>query len=262
MIFSPLTNAYLYTSMKRVTKNKVIAMIPARYEASRFPGKLLKDLNGKTVIRRTYEAAVNTELFDEVFVVTDSDKIRDEIQAHGGKVIMSQKEHECGSDRIAEAVENMDVDIVLNVQGDEPFIDKNSLAKLIEVFEQDQLKETDLASLKTPLLDSDEITNPNNVKVITGKEGFALYFSRFPIPYPRDTSAKVTYYKHIGIYAFRKSALMDFYRLPMLPLEAAEKIECIRYLEYGKKIKMIETSVKSIGIDTPEDLEKARKLLN
>ncbi len=248
--------------MKGPSKNRVIAMIPARYEASRFPGKLLKDLNGKTVIRRTYEAAMETGLFEDVFVVTDSDLIYNEIEKNGGKVIKSKKEHECGSDRIAEAVENMNVDIVLNVQGDEPFIDKNSLAKLLEVFEQDQNKEIDLASLKTALKDSDEITNPNNVKVITGKEGFALYFSRFPIPYPRDTSANVTYYKHIGIYAFRKSALMDFYRLPMLPLEASEKIECIRYLEYGKKIKMIETSVKSIGIDTPEDLEKARKLLS
>lgn len=237
-------------------------MIPARYEASRFPGKLLKDLNGKTVIRRTYEAAKNTNLFDEVFVVTDSDSIYDEVLDFGGKVIKSKKEHECGSDRIAEAVENMEVEIVVNVQGDEPFIDTNSLARLLEVFQNDENKEIDLASLKTPLSDSEEITNPNNVKVITGKDGFALYFSRFPIPYPRDTAAAVTYFKHIGIYAFRKEALMDFYRLPMLPLEAAEKIECIRYLEYGKKIKMVETNVRNIGIDTPEDLEKARKLLS
>ncbi|MCH4823300.1 3-deoxy-manno-octulosonate cytidylyltransferase [Gramella lutea] len=248
--------------MKGPARNKIIAMIPARYDASRFPGKLMKDLNGKTVITRTYEAAVNTGLFNDVYVVTDSEIIFDEIVNEGGQVLRSQKEHECGSDRIAEAVEHMDVDIVVNVQGDEPFIDKNSLAKLLEVFDQEGAEEIDLASLKTPLLESDEITNPNSVKVITGKEGFALYFSRFPIPYPRDTNAEVTYYKHIGIYAFRKSALMDFYRLPMLPLEAAEKIECIRYLEYGKKIKMVETSVKSIGIDTPEDLEKARKIFS
>ena len=247
--------------MKR-TSNRIIAMIPARYEASRFPGKLMQDLNGKTVIARTYQAAVDTELFDEVFVVTDSDAIFDEIVNEGGQVIRSKKEHECGSDRIAEAVEEMDVDIVVNVQGDEPFIDKNSLAKLLEVFEQDGAEEIDLASLKVALRENDEITSPNNVKVITAKDDFALYFSRFPIPYPRDTSANVTYFKHIGIYAFRKSALIDFYNLPMLPLESAEKIECIRYLEYGKKIKMVETSVKSIGIDTPEDLEKARKLLD
>jgi 3-deoxy-manno-octulosonate cytidylyltransferase (CMP-KDO synthetase) len=246
--------------MQQREKNKVIAMIPARFEASRFPGKLMEDLNGKTVITRTYEAAKNTDLFDEVYVVTDDDRIFNEIENAGGKAILSKSPHECGSDRIAEAVEHMDVDIVVNVQGDEPFIDANSLAKLLEVFEQPGSEEIDLASLKTKLIDSDEITNPNNVKVITGKNNHALYFSRFPIPYPRDTSANVTYFKHIGIYAFRKSALMDFYRLPMLPLEASEKIECIRYLEYGKQIKMVETPVKSIGIDTPEDLEKAREL--
>jgi 3-deoxy-D-manno-octulosonate cytidylyltransferase len=240
---------------------KIIAMIPARFEASRFPGKLMQDLGGKTVIRRTYEAAKNTDLFQEVYVVTDSEKIYAEITGFGGKAIMSQKEHECGSDRIAEAVENMDVDIVVNVQGDEPFIDRESLSKLLAVFYTEGAEEIDLASLKTALSESDEITNPNNVKVITNNEDFALYFSRFPIPYPRNTEAKVTYFKHIGIYAFRKQALLDFYHLPMLSLEDAEKIECIRYLEYGKKIKMLETSLKTIGIDTPEDLEKARKLI-
>lgn len=243
-------------------KLKIIAMIPARYEASRFPGKLMKDLGGKTVIRRTYEAALKTGLFQEVFVVTDSDIIETEINSFKGNVIRSKKEHECGSDRIAEAVENMDVDVVVNVQGDEPFIDEESLQKLINVFYADDANSIDLASLKTPLEDSDDITNPNNVKVITNVSNYALYFSRFPVPYPRDTSVTVTYYKHIGIYAFRKAALMDFYRLPMQPLEAAEKIEAIRYLEYGKNIKMVETPVKNIGIDTPEDLEKARKLLD
>lgn len=236
-------------------------MIPARYEASRFPGKLMQDLGGKSVIRRTYEAAKSTDLFQEVYVVTDSEKIYAEITGFGGNAIMSQKEHECGSDRIAEAVENMDVDIVVNVQGDEPFIDRESLSKLLAVFYTEGAEEIDLASLKSALSESDEITNPNNVKVITNNEDFALYFSRFPIPYPRNTEAKVTYFKHIGIYAFRKQALMDFYHLPMLSLEDAEKIECIRYLEYGKKIKMVETQLRAIGIDTPEDLEKARKLV-
>lgn len=239
---------------------KIIAMIPARYEATRFPGKLMQDLNGKTVIRRTYEAAVNTRLFDDVYVVTDSDVIYDEIIQFGGKAIESKKEHECGSDRIAEAVENMDVDIVVNVQGDEPLIDRESLRKLLEVFKDDDKKAIDLASLKTPMYDSDEITNPNNVKVITNKYNLALYFSRFPLPYPRDTTTGVTYFKHIGVYAFRKQAIMDFYNLPMLQLEATEKIECIRYLEYGKNIMMVETDFKGIGIDTPEDLEKAKKL--
>lgn len=242
------------------TPLKIIAMIPARYEASRFPGKLLKDLNGKTVIRRTYEAALNTGLFQEVYVVTDSDKIFSEIMSFDGKAIMSKQEHECGSDRIAEAVQDMEVDIVVNVQGDEPFIDKQSLSKLLDVFTADDANSIDLASLKTALSDSDEITNPNNVKVITNKNNFALYFSRFPIPYPRNTEATVTYFKHIGIYAFRKQALIDFHNLPMLPLEETEKIEAIRYLEYGKNIKMVETSMQTIGIDTPEDLEKARNI--
>ena len=221
---------------------RIIAMIPARFEASRFPGKLMEDLNGKTVIRRTYEAAVNTNLFDDVFVVTDSDIIHNEILSHKGKSIKSTNEHECGSDRIAEAVQDMDVDIVVNVQGDEPLIDEQSLRKLLEVFKNDPEKSIDLASLKTPMMDSAEISNPNNVKVITNKDNLALYFSRFPLPYPRETNSGVTYFKHIGVYAFRKQALMDFYSLPMLELEATEKIECIRYLEYGKSIKMVETS--------------------
>lgn len=242
------------------TANKIIAMIPARYEASRFPGKLMQDLNGKTVIRRTYEAAVNTGLFMEVYVVTDSDVIFEEILRFGGKAIKSSLVHETGSDRIAEAVENMDVDIVLNVQGDEPLIDRQSLAKLLQVFEEDFEKKIDLASLKTAMHESEEITNPNNVKVITNKDNLALYFSRFPVPYPRNTNSGVIYFKHIGVYAFRKQALLDFHNLPMLPLEATEKIECIRYLEYGKNIKMVETDFKGIGIDTPEDLEKAKKL--
>lgn len=239
---------------------KIIAMIPARYQASRFPGKLMKDLNGKSVILRTYEAAKNTALFDEVYVVTDDDRIFSEITNNGGQAIKSKAEHECGSDRIAEAVQDMDVDIVVNVQGDEPFIDKDSLAKLLKVFREDDAASIDLASLKSPMLQSDEITNDNNVKVITNKNDFAMYFSRFPVPYPRNTDAKITYYKHIGIYAFRKQALTDFYNLPMLSLEAAEKIEAIRFLEYGKNIKMVETEMQTIGIDSPEDLEKAKKI--
>ncbi|MDK2772649.1 MAG: 3-deoxy-manno-octulosonate cytidylyltransferase [Flavobacterium sp.] len=240
---------------------KIIAVIPARYASTRFPAKLLQDLGGKTVILRTYEAALATNLFDDVFVVTDSDLIYKEIELNGGKAIMSVKEHESGSDRIAEAVENMDVDVVINVQGDEPFINKEALTQLVEVFKNDADKKVDLASLMFEIKDKEEISNPNNVKVIVDQQGFALYFSRSVIPYPREENAGVRYMKHIGIYAFRKTALMDFYRLPMLSLEASEKLEQLRYLEYGKRIRMIETSHGSIGIDTPEDLEKARLLL-
>ncbi len=173
---------------------------------------------------------------------------------------MSLKEHECGSDRIAEAVADMDVDIIVNVQGDEPFTEKESLASVLEVFKHDPNKEIDLASLMTKITDWEEISNPNTVKVIVDQNNFALYFSRSPIPYPRAKEVNAPYYKHKGIYAFRKSALMDFQRLPMLSLEATEKIEAIRYLEYGKKIKMVETHVTGIEIDTPEDLERAKKV--
>ncbi len=235
-------------------------MIPARYAASRFPAKLMQDLSGKPVILRTYAATVKTGLFDAVYVVTDSTVIFDTITEAGGKALMSQKEHECGSDRIAEAVADMDVDIIVNVQGDEPFTDRESLAGVLEVFQSDLDQEIDLASLMVKITDKEEIANPNTVKVIVDNRNFALYFSRSPIPYPRNQEIEATYYKHKGIYAFRKRALMDFQRLPMLSLEATEKIEAIRYLEYGKKIKMVETNVSGIEIDTPEDLKRAQEL--
>ena len=235
-------------------------MIPARYKASRFPGKLMQDLGGKPVIIRTYEATVATNLFDEVYVVTDNEIIFNEVEKYGGKAIMSSKEHESGSDRIAEAVESVDCDIVVNVQGDEPFTERESLEKVLGVFNDDIKREIDLASLMVEITDLDEINNPNTVKVIVDQNNFALYFSRSPIPFPRDAKAGARYFKHKGIYAFRKQALLDFTTLPMQFLEATEKIECIRYLEYGKTIKMVETNVQGVEIDTPEDLEKAIKL--
>ena len=233
-------------------------MIPARYAASRFPGKLMQDLGGKPVIVRTYEAARDTGLFDEVIVVTDSEIIAGAVQKEGGRVVMSQEVHETGSDRLAEAVADMDADIVVNVQGDEPFTEGESLEKLIRVFHEDPEKVIDLASLMTEITDPEDIANPNTVKVITDKEGFALYFSRAPIPYQRAEVPRAVYYKHKGVYAFRKRALLDFRRLPMLQLEAVEKIEAIRFLEYGKKIKMVQTRISGIEIDTPEDLERAK----
>ena len=240
---------------------KIIAVIPARYASTRFPAKLMQDLGGKTVISRTYEAAINTKLFNDVFVVTDSDLIYNEIVSIGGKAIKSIKEHESGSDRIAEAVENLDVDIVINVQGDEPFINTEALAKVIEVFKNDADKKVDLASLMCEITTEEDINNPNIVKVVVDQNGFALYFSRSVIPYPREKNVGVRYFRHIGIYAFRKQALLDFYSLPMKSLEASEKLEQLRYLEYEKRIKMVETSHVGIGIDTPEDLEKARRMV-
>lgn len=239
---------------------KVISMIPARYSASRFPGKLMQDLGGKSVILRTYQATVNTKLFNDVYVVTDSHVIFNEITSNGGKAIMSKKEHESGSDRIAEAVEDVDCDIVINVQGDEPFTEKESLDKLLNVFKYDPNKEIDLASLMVEITDWDEINDPNTVKVIVDQNNFALYFSRSPIPFPRDKNVGARYFKHKGVYAFRKEAILQFTKLPVKFLEASEKIECIRYLEYGKRIKMVETTVSGVEIDTPADLEKAKRL--
>ena len=240
-------------------KNKIIAVIPARYQASRFPAKLMQMLGDKTVIMTTYQNVVETGLFDEVFVATDSEIIFDEIIKNGGKAVMTGQ-HETGSDRIAEAVEDIDCDIVVNVQGDEPFLKTEPLRQLIEVFDNDENEEVSLASLKIKLTEQEDIESPNNVKVITDKEGFALYFSRSVIPYPRNRES-VEYFKHIGVYAFRKNALLKFAQLEMKPLEIAEKIECLRYLEYGMKIKMIETDFVGVGIDVPEDLEKARLIL-
>ncbi|HLW33531.1 MAG TPA: 3-deoxy-manno-octulosonate cytidylyltransferase [Aequorivita sp.] len=240
---------------------KIIAMIPARYGASRFPGKMMQDLGGKPVIVRTYETTKATDLFDEVYVVTDSEIIFNEIESSGGKAIMSQKEHDCGSDRIAEAVEHMDVDIVVNVQGDEPFTSRESLEKVLAVFDGPDADKIDLASLMTEIHDWKEINDPNTVKVIVDNNNFALYFSRSPIPYPRDKNVEIQFYKHKGIYAFRKQAIMDFYHLPIGSLEAVEKIECIRYLENGKNIKMAISTTEGVEIDTPEDLERANKIL-
>ena len=239
---------------------KVIAAIPARYAASRFPGKLIADLHGKPVIQHTYENVHQSGLFDRVIIITDNSEIESVVLGFGGDVIRSQKDHQCGSDRIAEAIFDSDVDIVINVQGDEPFIHPDGLASLIEVFKSDTKKEIDLASLMIPI--SDEINNPNVVKVITDLCNRALYFSRSAIPYQRIKGTQVTVYKHVGVYAFRKDALIDFYQHAPTPLEMAEQIEAIRYLEMGKTIQMIETQFEGVGIDAPEDLERAKKLMS
>lgn len=240
---------------------KKIALIPARYGATRFPGKMMAKLGDKSVILRTYESTVRTGVFDDVMVVTDSDIIYNEIVNNGGKAVMSKKEHECGTDRIAEAVVDMDVDIVVNVQGDEPFTQKEPLEKLLKVFEGEEGKKVRVASLMQELKDQQSIEDPNYVKVAVDKNFNALFFSRSVIPYPRNKDIKSVYYEHIGIYAFRKETLLEFTQLEVTPLEAAEKIECLRYLENGIPMKMVVTSYMGVEIDTPEDLEKAAKLL-
>ena len=232
-----------------------IAMIPARYASTRFPAKLMQLLGNKTVIRHTYDNTVKTGLFDKVIVVTDSPVIFEEIKSNGGDVMMSKKTHESGSDRIAEAVENLDTDIVVNVQGDEPFVQKAPLEKLLAVFRQDE--NVQVASLMQVIKNKKNVEDPNFVKVAVDLQMNALFFSRSVIPYPRDQSLSINYYEHIGVYAFRKQALMNFTNWPVTALEAAEKIECLRYLEHGIPLKMVLTEYMGIEIDTPEDLKLA-----
>ena len=240
---------------------KKIAMIPARYAATRFPAKLMQLLGNKTVIRHTYDNTVATGLFDEVVVATDSEIIFNEIVNNGGKAVRSVKEHESGSDRIAEAVANLDVDIVVNVQGDEPFVQRAPLEKLLTCFEGESGRKVQVASLMQVLKDQRLINDPNYVKVAVNKNMDALFFSRSVIPYQRDKNLSPIYYEHIGVYAFRKKALMDFTGWEITPLEAAEKIECLRYLENGIALKMVLTEYMGIEIDTPEDLIKAATYL-
>ncbi len=243
------------------TRGAIIAVIPARYAATRFPAKLMQTLGEKTVIRHTHDNTKATGLFDEVIVATDSDIIYREITTHGGKAIMSKRPHESGSDRIAEAVENMDADIIVNVQGDEPFVQKEPLEKLLRVFEGADGETVQVASLMQILTDQKFISDENYVKVAVDRNMNALFFSRSVIPFPRNKEVATTYYEHIGVYAFRKEALMRFTSWPATPLENSEKIECLRYLEYGVPIKMVVTEYMGVEIDTPEDLIRAQGLL-
>lgn len=237
-------------------------MIPARYGATRFPAKLMQDLCGKPVIVHTYQRVADTNLFDQVYVVTDDDRIEKAIHEVGGKVIRSQKEHNSGSDRLAEASKDLEVDIIVNVQGDEPFTDAENLKKVIDIFTNDSQRNIAVASLMECITNPEDIANPNNVKVVVNKFNEALYFSRSIIPFPRDPNIAVPYYKHIGIYAYRKDALQQFTQLPPSLLEETEKLEQLRYLENGFKIRLALTNIPTIGIDTPEDLEKTRKRLS
>ena len=237
---------------------KVTALIPARLSSTRFDKKLLMDLCGKSIIVRTNEAVVNTRLFHSVYVVTEDSEIYQEILNTGGNSILSKNKHESGSDRIAEACKTIDSDAFVNIQGDEPFIDTNSLDKLVK-----ELITSDYVSLMIKIKDANEINNPNNVKVTVNSNNYALYFSRSVIPFDRDTKTTgISYYKHIGVYGFKKQALIHFSKLSPSKLELAEKIEAIRIIENGNRIKMIETDFLGVGIDTKEDLELAISIWN
>ena len=235
-------------------------MIPARLDSTRLPGKLMMDLNGSPVILSTLLNTIKTNLFDEVYVVTDSKEIYNYLIKHHKNILFSKENHVSGSDRIAEFAKDMEVDIIVNVQGDEPLIDKKSLQKLVNTFKLDKYKKIDLVSLMKVISNMEEIENPNNVKVVTDSDDFAIYFSRSPIPFNSASNPKLNYFKHIGIYGFRKKSLVDFYNSKPTKLELIEKLEQLRYLESGKKIKMVISDFDGIGIDTMEDLIKARSL--
>ena len=234
---------------------KIIAMIPARLSSSRFNRKLMMDLCGKPIIVRTYESVLSTKLFCDVYVVTEDQEIYDLIISIGGKSILSKKNYVSGSDRIAEASRGIESDLIVNVQGDEPFIDKDSLSKLIKVFENNV--KIEFASLMIKITDYKEVDDPNNVKVIVDKENNAIYFSRSRIPYSNKDNNDY-YFKHIGVYAFKNNALFRFANTPISTLENKESIEAIRIVENGWKMKMVESHFIGIGIDIEEDLERAR----
>ncbi len=237
---------------------KVIAIIPARYDSTRFPGKPLAKLGNKYIIQHVYEQAQKSGLFAEIIVGTDDQRIFEAVDGFDGKVVLTSRQHKSGTDRVAEVCAKMlccnNADVIINVQGDEPFITEKPLRKLIEAFND---RSVQVASLMHEI--NADIQNPNVVKVVCDENYYALYFSRSPIPYAR--ASKVVYYKHIGVYAFRREMLFEFVKLPESKLEKIEKLEQLRLLENGYKIKMVLTSYKGIGIDTPQDLEKAEKLL-
>ncbi len=237
---------------------RIVAMIPARYAASRFPGKLMKKLGDKTIIRHTYDNTTETGLFDEVWVVTDSQVIYEEITSNGGKARMSVQEHESGSDRIAEAIADMDLDVIINVQGDTPFVQKKPLQQLITLFNDETVK---VGSMMRLIKEKEQIENPNIVKVVVDNNMNSLLFSRSVIPYPRNAEAAVAHFEHVGIYGFTKKALLQFTQWPITPLENAEKIECLRFLEHGVPLRMTIVDFEGVGIDTPEDLQRAAAFL-
>lgn len=237
---------------------KILCVIPARFASTRLPGKPLADIAGKPMIQRVYERASLAKLPDEVLVATDNDKVFAAVKNFGGSVVMTSAKHATGTDRLAEVAQKYpDVDVIINVQGDEPLIEPSIIDNLAEVFEKDS--ELNMATLMTPISEAEQ-NNPNNVKVVTDLQGYALYFSRSLLPYPRK-AGEIPVYKHIGIYAYRRDFLLRFAAMPSTPLEKSESLEQLRALENGYKIKVLKTDFHFIGVDTVEDLEKVNQLL-
>lgn len=235
---------------------KIIAVIPARYNSSRFPGKPLVLICGKPMIQWVYETVNSINEISEVYVATDDERIESVVKEFGGNVVMTGQ-YNCGTERVAAACANINYDVVLNIQGDEPMIKVEMIKDLINAFYN---RDVYMATLKKEINDDDEINNPNIAKIITDTENNAIYFSRSTIPYNRD-KINVTYYKHIGIYGYKKSFLQEFVKLPQSSLEVAEQLEQLRAIQNGFKIHVVETKYQSIGVDLPEHIEKVEKEL-
>ncbi len=242
---------------------KFIGIIPARYASTRFPGKPLAVLGGKTVIQRVCEQA--SSILEEVYVATDDDRIFKAVEHFGGKAIMTRADHKSGTDRIEEAAEKIgtDADVIINIQGDEPFIHQSQISTLIQLFDD---ADTQIGTLGKRFEDMKAVQNPNSPKIATDKRGFALYFSRSVIPYIRGKEqsewlAHFPYLKHLGLYAYRRDVLREITQLPQSPLEIAESLEQLRWLENGYRIRVGITDVETVGIDTPEDLQRAEEFL-
>ncbi|MAV13907.1 MAG: 3-deoxy-manno-octulosonate cytidylyltransferase [Flavobacteriaceae bacterium] len=238
-----------------------IALIPARLESTRLSRKLLRELNGIPLIVRTVQNIIDFKLFDEVHVITDSIDIKYILDKYSISNFLSEEDHETGTDRVAEYADNFDCDIIINIQGDEPFIQKKNLQIILSEFKNDHDKIIDVISLKKRIDNQIDINNDNNVKVVTDANDFANFFSRSPIPYNRSNSFN-QYYKHIGIYAFRKKALMEFPKMFVSEIEKAEKIEALRFIYNDKKIKLLEIHNNIISIDTEEDFIEAEKFIH
>lgn len=242
---------------------KFIGIIPARYASSRFPGKPLAILDGKPVIQRVYEQV--SDILEETYVATDDQRIFDCVTSFGGKAVMTRNDHQSGTDRIEEAMEKIggDYDVVVNIQGDEPFIQKSQIETVKSCFEDEA---TQIATLGKPFTSMDAVANPNSPKIVVDNRGYALYFSRSIIPFirgtePKDWIQKYPFLKHLGLYAYRREVLKEITRLPQSSLELAESLEQLRWLQNGYRIKVGLTDVETVGIDTPEDLVKAEIFL-
>ncbi|MEW6379419.1 MAG: 3-deoxy-manno-octulosonate cytidylyltransferase [bacterium] len=244
---------------------RIAAIIPARYQSSRFPGKPLAPILGKPMIQYVYERSSAASLIDEIWVATDDQRIYERVRSFGGQVMLTSPDHESGTERVAEAAQRIDADVVINVQGDEPLIRPEAIDLLARAMAEDQ--QAPMATLKRKIQREPDADNPNCVKVVTDRQGFALYFSRSPIPCirdryaPHDTQAAFFTYQHVGIYAYRKDFLLQIPLLPPSILEQAEKLEQLRVLESGYRIKVIETDYESYGVDMPEDISRIEELL-